>query len=78
MSQFTLDLPESLRQQLTVQAKREGVSLEHYILYSLTRLVTASDLEVQKIAFEDLTGRYPEDQAEAALRDLLSSRQPPS
>ena len=76
MSRIMLDLPESLRQQLMQQAESEGVPLEHYIVYSLTRLVTASDLKTQKAIFEELTSRYPEGQAEAALRDLLSSRRP--
>lgn len=75
MSQLTLDLPDSLRVELQRQAEREGVSLQHYILYSLTRFVTASDLVSQKIAFDEMTTRYPQDQAEAALQSLLSSRQ---
>ena len=74
MSQLTLDLPESLRRELERQAAQEGVPLQHYIIYSLTRFITASDLLSQKIAFEEMATRYPQDQAEAALRDLLSSR----
>jgi hypothetical protein len=75
MSQLTLDLPESLRADLERQAEREGVSLEHYIVYSLTRFVTAADVVSQRAAFEEMAARYPQDQAEAALRNLLSSRQ---
>jgi len=75
MSQLTLDLPESLRVELEHQAEREGVPLQHYIVYSLTRFVTASDLVSQKIAFEEMTTRYPQDQAEAALQGLLSACQ---
>lgn len=78
MSQLTLDLPESLLRQLAEQAEREGISLQHYVVYSLTRVLTAVDLERQKSAFEELLSRYPEDQAETALQDLLSRRQPPS
>jgi hypothetical protein len=74
MSHLTLDLPESLRKELERQAEQEGVSLQHYIVYSLTKLVTASDLEAQRIAFEELVTRYPQDQAEGALQSLLSSR----
>jgi len=76
MSQFTLDLPESLRSELERQAEQEGVSLQHYIVYSLTRFVTASDLVSQKTTFEEMTTRYPQGQAEAALQSLLSSCQP--
>ncbi len=74
MSQLTLDLPDTLRTELERQAEREGVPLQHYILYSLTRFVTASDLVSQKATFEEMTTRYPQDQAEAALQSLLSSR----
>jgi hypothetical protein len=75
MSQLTLDLPESLRAELERQAEREGVSLQHYIVYSLTRFVTSADVVAQRAAFEEMATRYPQDQAESALRNLLSSRQ---
>jgi hypothetical protein len=77
MSQLTLDFPESLLRQLAEQAEREGISLQHYVVYSLTRVLTAVDLERQKAIFEELLSPYPEDQAEATLQDLLSRRQPP-
>ncbi len=75
MSQVTLDLPESLLHQLAEQAAREGISLQHYVVYSLTRVLTAVDLEKQKAVFGNLLSRYPEEQAEAALQDLLARRQ---
>ena len=78
MSQLTLDLPESLHQQLADQAKREGVSLQHYVVYTLTRMLTAVDLAEQRTTFEKLLSRYPEEQAESALQELLSRRQPAS
>ena len=37
MSRLTLELPETLHQQLAILAKKEGVSLIQYILYSLTK-----------------------------------------
>ncbi|NJM56942.1 MAG: toxin-antitoxin system HicB family antitoxin [Synechococcales cyanobacterium RU_4_20] len=37
MSRLTLRLPETLHQQLTGLAEREGVSLNQYIVYALTR-----------------------------------------
>lgn len=40
MSRLTLRLPESLHQQLTGLADREGVSLNQYIVYALTRQTT--------------------------------------
>lgn len=40
MSRLTLRLPESLHQQLSHQASQEGVSLNQYIVYALTRQVS--------------------------------------
>ena len=39
MSRLTLRLPETLHQQLTHLAESEGVSLNQYIVYALTRQV---------------------------------------
>jgi hypothetical protein len=40
MSRLTIRLPETLHNQLTVLADREGISLNQYIVYALTRQVT--------------------------------------
>ncbi|MEL7069297.1 MAG: YlcI/YnfO family protein [Cyanobacteria bacterium J06581_3] len=40
MSRLTLRLPETLHQQLTRLAESEGVSLNQYIVYALTRQTT--------------------------------------
>lgn len=40
MSRLTLRLPETLHRQLETQAKREGVSLNQFIVYALTRQLT--------------------------------------
>jgi HicB family len=37
MSRLTLRLPETLHQQLALVAEQEGVSLNQYIVYALTR-----------------------------------------
>jgi hypothetical protein len=75
MGQLTLDIPESLRVELERQAEREGVPLQQYIVYSLTRWVATSEFASQRIAFEEMATRYPQEQAESALQSLLSSRQ---
>lgn len=49
--------------------------MNHYIVYTLTRTVTAADLESQHQTFKKLTERYPPEEAEAALREILSARQ---
>ena len=36
MSRLTLRLPETLHRQLEAQARREGVSLNQYIVYALS------------------------------------------
>ena len=40
MSRLTLRLPETLHQQLAKLAEGEGVSLNQYIVYALTRQAT--------------------------------------
>ncbi len=41
MSRFTLRLPQTLHSQLKEQAHLEGVSLNQYIVYALTRQTTS-------------------------------------
>jgi len=40
MSRLTVRLPGTLHEQLTTMAQREGISLNQYIVYALTRQVT--------------------------------------
>lgn len=42
MSRLTLRLPETLHQQLIRQAEAEGISLNQYIVYALTRQVASA------------------------------------
>ena len=42
MSRLTLRLPETLHQQLCHLAEDEGVSLNQYIVYALTRQVASN------------------------------------
>ena len=76
MSRMTLRLPETLHRLLTEQARREGVSLNQYLVYSLTRLVSVEDLQDQMETFKTLVSRFPEDEAEASLQQLLAAREP--
>jgi len=75
VSQVKLQLPESLQRELEERAQREGVSLQDYIVYSLARVMTIPDVMQQRVAFDEMLTRYPPDKAEAALQDLLSSRE---
>lgn len=76
MSRLTLRLPDSLHQQLDSQAEAEGVSLNHFIVYSLTRAVAVDDLHDQAQRFDQLLKRYPPARAEKALTRLLAAREP--
>ena len=78
MSRLTLRLPDSLHQQLTHQAQDEGVSLNHLIVYLLTRMTTVTDFEAQRTRFEELRSRYSEEEAEEALQEVLAARVPAS
>ena len=42
MSRLTLRLPETLHQQLANLASREGIFLNQYIVYALTRQVSSA------------------------------------
>jgi hypothetical protein len=75
MSEVHLQLPETLHQQLVERARREGVALHELIVESLIRTIVVPGLTEQKAAFADMLSRYPRDQAEEALRDLLASRE---
>src|SRR5262245_25081084 len=51
MSRLTVRLPETLHHQLAGQAKREGVSLNQYVVYALTRQLT-QNYAVQRMSEE--------------------------
>lgn len=87
MSRLTLRLPETLHKQLTRLADGEGVSLNQYIVYALTRqttlayaVLTVSDAEVkqQQLAFQSLrekSGQALDDEIESVLetRELVEA-----
>jgi len=47
MGRFTLRIPKTLHNELEVLAKGEGISLNQYIIYTLTQKVTAEKLAVE-------------------------------
>ena len=69
MSRLTLRLPETLHEQLSQLAENEGVSLNQYIVYSLTRQV-GSSYTVQILSESAL------DQQEANLVQWLQASEP--
>ena len=89
MSRLTLRLPETLHQQLSHLAEGEGISLNQYIVYALTRQVTlaysiraTSETEAieQKQAFQKLLqelGQASSNEIESTLaeRELIEPEQ---
>jgi hypothetical protein len=67
MSRLTLRLPETLHRQLEAQAKREGVSLNQYVVYALSRQLTQSYI-VHAVPKEAVTQQQA--QFTALLREL--------
>ena len=67
MSRLTLRLPETLHQQLTNLAEGEGVSLNQYIVYALTRQVTFA-YSVSEVPKEEVQQQKPSFQA--LIQDL--------
>ncbi|HEY65917.1 MAG TPA: toxin-antitoxin system HicB family antitoxin [Caldilineae bacterium] len=67
MGRLTVRLPETLHRQLEMQARREGVSLNQYIVYLLTRQVTLA-YTVQAVPEEDAARQR--DQFAALLQQL--------
>jgi predicted HicB family RNase H-like nuclease len=62
MNRLTVQLPETLHQQLTHLAEGEGVSLNQYIVYALTRQVTMA-YRVQAIPAEEVNQQQQDFQA---------------
>lgn len=53
MGWLTLRLPETLHKELAALARQEGVSLNQYIVYALTRQVTLAHAAVQAVPEEE-------------------------
>ncbi|MBW4672404.1 MAG: type II toxin-antitoxin system HicB family antitoxin [Cyanomargarita calcarea GSE-NOS-MK-12-04C] len=81
MSQFSLRLPETLHQQLIHLAEGEGIPLEQYIVYALTRQValtysiqatSLASINQQKQSFKELLiglGKTDADEVESILAE---------
>lgn len=74
MARLTVRLPESLHDILTRRAEEEGVSLNQYLVYTLTKAAAVEGLASQRAKFEQLRSRFPDAEAEQALTDLLADR----
>jgi hypothetical protein len=83
MSRLTLRLPETLHQQLAHLAEGEGVSLNQYIVYALTRqaalaysiqAVPEAEVERQQQAFQLLIKQLGQ-AASAEIESVLGMRE---
>ena len=73
MSHLTLQLPETLHQQLIHLAEGEGISVSQYIVYLLTRQVSALTYRVQATPVEEI---HQQKQAFEALLNQLGTASP--
>ena len=81
MGRLTVRLPDTLHHQLTALSQNEGVSLNQYIVYALTRQTTLAytvqrvpeeEIEQQRASFEALLaslGEASEDEIERVLAE---------
>ena len=83
MSRLTLRLPETLHQQLAYLAEGEGVSLNQYIVYALTRqatlaysiqVVPEAEVEQQQQAFQLLIKQLGQ-ASSAEIQFVLATRE---
>lgn len=83
MSRLTLRLPATLHQQLASLAKEEGISLNQYIVYALTRQVSSAytvetiskeDIEQQQNSFDNLIAQLGKADSKE-IEKLLSQRE---
>ncbi|MGV0027078.1 YlcI/YnfO family protein [Phormidesmis priestleyi] len=83
MSRLTLRLPETLHQQLARLAEGEGVSLNQYIVYALTRqtalahtirVVSKAEVEQQQQAFQLLIKQLGQ-ASSSEIESVLATRE---
>ncbi|PZO42848.1 MAG: toxin-antitoxin system HicB family antitoxin [Shackletoniella antarctica] len=83
MSRLTLQLPETLHQQLAHLAEGEGVSLNQYIVYALTRqaalahalqVVPEAEVKQQQQAFQLLIKQLGQ-ASSAEIESVLATRE---
>lgn len=84
MSRMTVRLPASLHQQLNQLAQEEGVSMNQYIVYALTRQAgmlydliptTAAERQAEHQRWSELRNRLDALPTTAAVRIALESRE---
>jgi hypothetical protein len=83
MGRLTLRLPETLHQELETRARQEGISLNQYLVYALTRQVAASytvqvlpqeQVKEQQARYEQVLASLGQPSLEAT-KEFLSERE---
>jgi uncharacterized protein (DUF1778 family) len=74
MARLTLRIPDSLHATLSKQAEREGVSMNQFVVYALSRITAADLVAEQRATYQAMLHRYPRDEAEEELRQVLTER----
>ena len=84
MGRFTLRLPQTLHYELESRAQQEGVSLNQYIVYALTRQVVSSytvkripdeELLAQRQRYDELLRKLGKPANDAETADFLAERE---
>ena len=84
MGEVVLQLPETLQRSLEDSARREGVALPQYILYSLARqsdttytvrVLPPTDVATQRAQFSATLERLGEAVSDIALDEFLAARE---
>lgn len=83
MGRFTVQLPDALQHELELRAQQEGVSLDLYLVYTLTQKVTPAytihvvpeaEIQKQEKRFNALLGRLGTLRREE-MRNFLDNRE---
>lgn len=74
MARMTLRLPNTLHDDIARRADAEGVSVNQFVVYALSRELALQSVEEQRARFDALRTRFPKGEAEEGLRRLLSER----
>jgi hypothetical protein len=76
MGRFTLRLPETLHNELEKRAQQEGVSLNQYVVYALTRQVTSTYTihTLSEAAIKEQQARYDKLLAGLGQPDLAKTK----
>ena len=74
MARLTLRLPESLHDALARRADEEGISLNQYLVYTLTKAAALESVASQRTRFDELRNRFSDEESEHALAEMLAER----